>query len=342
MKFSIITCAYKPNQAFFDRVVGAVQGLQLPDGSTAEYIIVDNNSGAEFEQKFKAIPQSEKIPTRVVTEPKPGLTSARIKGIESSDGEWIVFFDDDNLPQNGYLLGLFGGISKYPYVKAWGAGNIKVEYLGEPKLKSHLAQSFKAKFFQERSSTADVYGHVLGFNPSFYPIGTGLCIERKAITNYLARYNSGSLTIADRTGSSLSSGGDIQMLYVMVQDGHPIGRLAALSLAHLIDARKANINYVLRLTYGTASSYFPMRHQTTNEPTNYISAAYSHKFLANEFGKNIFLALFRFQSKFESLQNIISTLGVYDSVNQMLSRKSSRLGSAVHKWVFRFFKVKLK
>lgn len=105
MDISIILCTYNPDQDSFLRSIKAICGLIIPEGKEVELIVVDNNSSppiAALVEKY--IPISEiKLSVKVVSEPTPGLLYARKKGFETSIGEIIVFFDDDNEPDQNYL-----------------------------------------------------------------------------------------------------------------------------------------------------------------------------------------------------------------------------------------------
>lgn len=66
-----------------------------------ELLIVDNASTspittAQLEWKHESA-------LRVLSEPQPGLTPARLRGISEADGDLLIFVDDDNVLSEGYL-----------------------------------------------------------------------------------------------------------------------------------------------------------------------------------------------------------------------------------------------
>jgi hypothetical protein len=90
---------------------------------------------------------------------------------------------------------------------------------------------------------------------SYYPIGTGLCIKADAMMDYIDKVENSSYNVTDRTGKSLVSGGDTQIVLNNQNNGNYAGKLKNLKLNHLIEARKANFTYLRKQNYWTASSY---------------------------------------------------------------------------------------
>ncbi|MHA7943009.1 glycosyltransferase [Formosa sp. 3Alg 14/1] len=246
MKFSIITCTYNPNQDIFQRLLVSIENLIVNNNINFEWIVVDNNSKNPVQKQFSFNFKYSKV----VIETKPGLTSARIAGAKEAKGDWLIFFDDDNEPKSDFIIQLQKGIEKYPHVNCWGPGRISVKFVGE-----EVSDWFKEHkhYFQERKEKTS-YGSEKYMQP-YYPIGTGLCITRDAMQDYIDKFDNGIYNVSDRTGSSLISGGDTQIVLNNQLLGNTAGKLEDLSLNHLIEARKANFKYLIKQKYWTASSY---------------------------------------------------------------------------------------
>ena len=58
--------------------------------------------------------------SRVVHEPEPGLTPARLRALEEVRGELIIFVDDDNVLDPSYLTECMLIASQFPHLGAWG------------------------------------------------------------------------------------------------------------------------------------------------------------------------------------------------------------------------------
>ncbi len=259
MTFSLITCTYNPSPITFDRLVNAIKKMGAKSNNTFEWIIIDNNSSPAIENQFHAL---NNLPcARVVKEPKPGLTYARMTGVCEATNDWIVFFDDDNEPKPDYLDGLKKLIEKYPDVICWGAGNISVEFL-DPKTKKTVKKH--RRLYQERHLEEELIIGSFGWGKQ-YPVGTGMCVKRDGALSYIELVRTGTYTATDRTGRSLISGGDTQQCLHLLKLGSKIGISPLLKLHHLIEKRKANLNYLMRQQYWTASSFVMVYNQVAEE-----------------------------------------------------------------------------
>lgn len=257
MTFSIITCTYNPNSTIFKRLIKAVADLDLPKDIEVEWIVVDNNSKQSVVKSFDF--SSIQIPLHHVVARTPGLTSARIAGFKASKGEWLVFFDDDNEPFSNYLIELLKGIEEYPQVNCWGPGYIEVEYIGKVKKWFHHHKNY----YQERKEPTQ-YGQEK-LMQAYYPIGTGLCIRNEAIMDYVMKVDAGQYNVSDRTGRSLVSGGDTQIVLNNQFNGGVAGKLEQLALTHLIEARKATYQYLKQQKFWTGASYHMVLQQVYPE-----------------------------------------------------------------------------
>ena len=111
------------------------------------------------------------------------------------------------------------------------------------------------RFFQEKHIKHDEYGCVPATWTSFYPYGTGLTIRRQVMERYCSEVKSGSFSSTGRQGKSLSSGEDNQIVWEAIKMGCAAGISPSLVITHLIPIRKSNLDYVKRLSFGTASSF---------------------------------------------------------------------------------------
>jgi glycosyltransferase involved in cell wall biosynthesis len=252
---AIIVCTYNPDERIFSRTLASIVKQEIPSEFNVECTIVDNNSQTPIVQ----LPYVQEFLNncnwaRVIQEPLQGLTFARIAGFQAVEKSLIVFVDDDNEISSLYLKELVDLFAKYPTVGAWGPGNVNVEFMGN--VSEWFSNNFK-ELFQERHTRYNQYGCVPETWASFYPFGTGLAVRRKILERYCNEVNNGNLCSADRKGKSLSSGGDIQIVWEGIKMGYAAGVAPALEVNHLIPANRANLDYVKRLNFGTADSYLP-------------------------------------------------------------------------------------
>jgi len=253
--YSIIVCTYNPQHLTFKRVLYSLSELRIPEGVTIECVIVDNNSNNSVENEDYVQEFLEQCPwAKVIEESNQGLTFARIAGVRATTAPIVVFVDDDNELDPHYLEAIHKCYSNYPCVAAWGPGNIRVEFI-EP-VSEWFDRNFRS-LFQERNCAYFEYGCVRATWTSFYPVGTGLVILRSVLDKYCETIMVGRVTSTDRKGNSLSSGGDIQIVWEAVKQGWAAGVSPDLKVNHLIPAKRTSLSYIQRLCFGTGSSYSP-------------------------------------------------------------------------------------
>jgi len=247
--FSIVICTHNPTGELLQRLLTAL--LKFEDVVPYEVVLVDNNSSPvladreQVKQFLSSHPQA-----RLLNESNPGLTPARITGIKAATYDWLIFFDDDNEPSADYLSRASLGINQYSQVGMWGPGNVEVIYTGNTE--DWLAG--KKNLFQQRNEPITKFDQQQLWQPC-YPFGTGMVIKKEVAAEYVKRVAEGRYTLSDRKGKSLASGGDVQLVLTGINLGFYAGIIAGLSLRHLIDTSKSNLEYLRKQEYGTASAF---------------------------------------------------------------------------------------
>lgn len=243
--FSIIICTYNPRKEILERLLNAILKFEI---STLSYevIIVDNNSsielkGLEYINYFLKSCQSSKI----ITEKRPGLTFARIAGVNAAKFDWLIFFDDDNEPDADYLNFAGIAIDNFNSVGVWGPGKIDVVYVDG----SSKWLETKKDLYQQRIHSSSIYGNEKG-SQNYYPDGTGMVLLKTIALEYIIKVENLIYTLLDRNASVLSSGGDLQITLTATKLGYGVGRFKDLKLKHNIDGRKATLKYVAKLAFG--------------------------------------------------------------------------------------------
>jgi glucosyl-dolichyl phosphate glucuronosyltransferase len=80
------------------------------DGRFAyEVVVIDKASIDETPQVIAAAAAKSRQPIRGIHEPKKGIVPARNRGIREASGQWIAFFDDDQLADRRWLIELYRG-----------------------------------------------------------------------------------------------------------------------------------------------------------------------------------------------------------------------------------------
>ena len=95
-KLSVVICTYNPDKSIFEKCLASV-AKAAEKYRPFEILIIDNNSTNGFadEENVKQFVAAQNV--KLIKELKQGLTLARLRGIEESSGNLLVFIDDDNI-----------------------------------------------------------------------------------------------------------------------------------------------------------------------------------------------------------------------------------------------------
>lgn len=245
--YSILICTYNPDLRLLSRCLKAVKRLKS-DGITYEVILVDNNSTPTLVDLVEIREQAAEIPGfRIIREEQAGLVHARTAGIQQAHGNFIVFFDDDNEPEEHYLERLTILRRQYPHVGAWGPGKVQVDFVDgiEDALKDAAT-----KLFQQRDDQFLAYAHQRTWQPC-YPFGTGLCIKKEHAVKYTELIQAGKLTLTGRSGATLASGDDTQLVLCVILANEAAGVSPTLRIVHMVPSKRTGFEYLKKLVVGT-------------------------------------------------------------------------------------------
>ena len=250
-KFSVITCTYNPDLPRLKRVMKAVE--EMGRGHAMEYLIVDNHSNPALANQF-----NESFAFyNIIPESKQGLAHARLTGVEHASGEWIVFMDDDNVPQIDYLNALQKIISENPQVGIWGPGEIEVEFEKEPEL---WVKKYFMSAFQQKKQISTEFGTSTEW-PSYFPAGSGMCVRKDVFLDYALKWKNGAYAVTGRKGNTLSSGEDAQLIWNATKNGIPVGSSPLLKLTHLIPEKRTSLTYLKNLYFHLSQGYYQAKEQ---------------------------------------------------------------------------------
>lgn len=237
-RLSVVICTHKPRHDYLQRVFAGLERQTLPNDRW-ELLVIDNGE----ECALADLDLSWHPRSRLVHEGELGLTRARVRGILESTGDLVVFVDDDNVLAVDYLTQVLAIYHGYPFLGAFGAGNLHPEFETQPPLeiRPHL------KMLAVRNAPAPRWSNNLADNDSI-PWGAGLCVTRRVseiFSDYIER-----LAITDvlgRRGDELFSHEDDVFSWVAASIGMGFGVFPQLRATHLIPSRRLTRNYLLKL-----------------------------------------------------------------------------------------------
>ncbi|MCC5914257.1 MAG: glycosyltransferase family 2 protein [Balneolaceae bacterium] len=252
MKVSILICTHNPDKELIAPLLNATRNLNWPDGVSREIILIDNASRSELKNRTDIAVWSEELSeARVIREETPGLINARVCGFKESNGDVIIFFDDDNEPEPDYVKKALRVLETHPHVGIWGPGHVNVKW--QPGGNPDLQKQFSG-VYQEHHQSEVTYA--LDFiSPSTMPYGTGMVLRREVADAYLEWFDSKMSTTTGRVGDSMASCEDLQICWIGMKAGWAVGRSPGLKISHIIAAEKAQWKHLARLRFGIYSSH---------------------------------------------------------------------------------------
>lgn len=240
-EISVVICTHNPRMDYLERVLGALQGQSFAK-ERWELLLIDNKSEHALAER---VDLSRHPQARVVREEELGLTQARVRGIRESQGELLVFVDDDNVLRDDYLERAAQMSAKWPNLGAW-SGRVVPEYEVEP------AEELKPYLWMLciRPIEKDCWGSEGSFEST--PWGAGMCVRKCVADRYRGEIqNDAFRALLDRRGGSLGSTGDIDLALTSLSCGLGTGVFRALEIVHLIPSRRVQESYLLRLIEDT-------------------------------------------------------------------------------------------
>lgn len=227
-----------------------------------EILIVDNLSSPENQQHLQSFEAAYPDRIRYVREPKLGLCNARNCGIDNSNGEILVFLDDDAIVPNYWLKNIVEPFANHPNVYAVG-GKVIAKFTSPPP-------DWLDRRLGIYISNFDHGDRIVKLQYNEYPRGANMAFRREAFAKcgYF-------LDCFDRKGNSLMSYGDIEICYRVEKAGYDILYLPDAEIYHLIRGDRLNEEWFKKRFYwqGRSEGLFELLHYGRK---HILDSLYSH------------------------------------------------------------------
>ncbi len=234
---SVILPTFNPDMGRLNKTIAGLKNQTLPFENW-ELIIIDNNSTQPVDINLNWHPNHT-----IVKETKPGLTYARLKGFNQAKGNVIVMVDDDNILDADYLkntLVIFAADEKLGAI----GGKSAPQFETTPPI---WLKEFYVNLALRDLGDSVLIARQTNNYPHFAPIGAGMGIRKLALNNYIKKCSQGIDLIGDRTGKSLASGGDNDIVLEILAAGWQVGYYPILILQHIIPKQRTSVDYLARL-----------------------------------------------------------------------------------------------
>ncbi|TSJ35993.1 glycosyltransferase [Mucilaginibacter corticis] len=244
---SVILPTYNPDLIRLGQTLDCLKTQTLPT-EFWELLIIDNNSDS---------PVAGQIDTgwhpaaRVIREPRQGLTFARLKGFLEANGNVAILVDDDNLLNENYLKLSLEIFEDHPGLGAAGGKSLPLFEYEQP---AWLKEFYGNLALRDLGEQVIINAWEATY-PITAPVGAGMVIRMDALKSYIKKITSQKEPISDRTGNSLSSGGDNDIVLEILKSGWQTGYFPMLSLIHIIPQQRTKTEYLARLINHTNKSW---------------------------------------------------------------------------------------
>lgn len=250
MFLSVIIPTYNPNLIRLNKTLLGLKNQTL-SLKNWELIIVDNNSSLDFQNE---IDLSWHPNSKIISEKMQGLTFARVKGFYSAKFDFIIMVDDDNILDANYLNHVVSIMHQNPQLGAIGGKSIPLFEDIEPKYLKDFYECLALRNLGEEI----LIGKWATNYPNYAPIGAGMAIRKTALESYIQKIKTNSNNISDRKGSSLSSGGDNDIVLEILKSGFSVGYFPQLELQHIIPENRTSVKYLSKLNFESSVSWIKL------------------------------------------------------------------------------------
>lgn len=136
---SVCICTFK-RPVLLRKLLNALDQQVTQEQFTYSVVVADNDSAQSARAGVEQFAQAAHIRVQYCAEPEQNIAKVRNRAIENSQGDWIAFIDDDEVPGPEWLLLLWNAAREY---QAGGVlGPVNPYFDGEPP-----SWAIKGKFF---------------------------------------------------------------------------------------------------------------------------------------------------------------------------------------------------
>lgn len=228
--------------------------LALADQTLApdamEVLIVDNASVAAQRDALRESAALARLRDRLRTSlihlEQPGLTAARVHGVQASRGEVVFFLDDDAIPSRGCCEAALETFAAAEVGVAF--GRVSPAYARPPHPSIRKREGILA--INEALGDQPIVWKAKGFVPT---LGVALAVRRAAFLEVYP-WQTPQRLLSDRVGSRMVSGGDLEIGHFLGEAGWWRVYNPGMTVRHAIDNARLEPLRFCRLIVGIERS----------------------------------------------------------------------------------------
>jgi len=241
---SVVIPTRNPNLDRLREVLAALVVQTLPHRYW-EICIVDNGSTSPLRLDDLKLGDFQ---IRIVREERAGLLWARICGLNHTASEYVVFIDDDTIPDVNFLAAGLAFMNGRPHVGTAG-GKVLPRYLtATPDWLAEFAWLLALRDNGPLPLEWSVSDNTV--LPNWTPIGAGLLIRRVALVpGYIEHVDKHAGTIENLSWKGQGAGGveDKDLVLYSLRAGWSTGYTPDMVLTHIIPEQRIQLRYIEKL-----------------------------------------------------------------------------------------------
>jgi glucosyl-dolichyl phosphate glucuronosyltransferase len=177
----------------------------------------------------------------LVREARMGIYHARVAAIRGSVGDYIVFLDDDALPDEGWLVGILRPLVREPNIGVTGC-------VARPRWLAPRPDWFPERFLDEFAAIRKTGERRYCTFPA-YPPGLGFAVRRHPCLELFAHPRRAAIALGHRSNDDskpIYSGEDTDLCELYARNGFDIVVDDAPGVAHAVHGSRLNPEWFLR------------------------------------------------------------------------------------------------
>jgi GT2 family glycosyltransferase len=241
---SVVVCTHN-RAAMLRDALASLAKLATGGRFSYEIVLVDNASSDETPRV--ALEFSKSLPAlRYVAEWKKGIATARNRGYREAKGEWIAFFDDDQLADPRWLLELFNYAHDYNLRAVGGPVHLKL-----PDGCDRDLHPFVRMLLGESRLGSEPFA----YSPKVSP-GTGNLMLHRSVFEQVGAFDEAFAVRAE----------DTDLFCRMWREGIEAWYVPAAIVHHVTPQQRLEEQYLSRLSVFTGGSVAQRERETTSFP----------------------------------------------------------------------------
>jgi glycosyltransferase involved in cell wall biosynthesis len=214
--------------------------VQLGEFPNGRLLVVDNGSTDGTVEYLQALAAGDARVT-VLAEARMGLYYARATAIGAATGDYVIFLDDDAVPDEGWLLGILRPLVREPNVGVAGC-------VARPRWLAPRPDWFPDRFLDEFAAIRKTGRRLYCTFPA-YPPGLGLAVRRHPCLDLFAHPRRMAIALGHRSTDDtkpIYSGEDTDICELYVRNGFIVVVDDAPGVAHAVHGSRLSPEWFLR------------------------------------------------------------------------------------------------